>query len=77
MSSPYKFRFYRCVTNDVGQRFNSTVEVVEISRAKSMERAHQAAIRRFTRHQHVSHWDCLATGYEMIDPKDQAPARMH
>lgn len=72
MSDPYRFRFYRCVTNAAGKPFESTVEVVEIRRAKTPERARQAAIKRFVRHQQLSRWDCLATGYEQSGPRNHA-----
>jgi hypothetical protein len=69
MNSPYRFRFYRSVTNAAGRPFESTVEVVEIRQAKTPERAREAAIRRFVRHQQLSRWDCLATGYELSRPQ--------
>ncbi len=74
MNHLYSFRFYRCVTNEAGRPFESTVEVVEIRRAKTPERARQAAIKRFVRHQQLSRWDCLATGYELSEPQNHAAA---
>lgn len=66
MNCPNCFRFYRSITNEAGKPFESTVEIIEIRRAKTPERARQAAIKRFVRHQQLTRWDCLATGYEPI-----------
>lgn len=66
MASPYCFRFYRSIMNDEGKPYDSTVEVIRISSAKTADRARKAAITRFVRHQQLSRWDCLATGYELL-----------
>ena len=72
MSKPYKFQFYRDITNGVGRSFHSTVEIIEIRRAKSPERAQQAAILRFIRHQKLRNWNCLAAGYGVSHSQDGA-----
>jgi hypothetical protein len=63
---PYTFRFYRRVTNSEGHPYDSTVEVISIRRAKTPERARQAAMRRFVRHHNLTEWDCLASGCEEV-----------
>lgn len=70
MNYPNCFRFYRSITNEAGKPFESTIEVIEICRAKTPERARQAAVKRFVRHQHLTRWDCLATGYEPTFPEN-------
>lgn len=72
MSKSYKFQFYRDITNGVGRSFRSTVETIEIRRAKTPERARQAAILRFTRHQKLSNWSSLATDYDVSHSQDDA-----
>ncbi len=71
MAVPHVFRFYRTIMNDKGRPFESTVELITISRAKTEERARRAAVLRFVRHQQLSRWDCLATGYEQLRPQMQ------
>lgn len=71
MNKPYQFRFYRCITNDCGKQFNSTVETICIRHAKTPERARQAAIWRFVRHQNLARWDCLATGCELVETHER------
>jgi hypothetical protein len=72
MSKPCTFRFYRNITNDVGKSFHSTVEIIEIWRAKTPERARKAAILRFMRHQKLSNWKSLAADYEVTHSQDEA-----
>jgi hypothetical protein len=67
MTALYTFRFYRTITNSDGKPFDSTVEVVRIHRAKSADRAWRAAVKRFTRHQNLTSWDCLASGCEQFN----------
>lgn len=71
MENPYKFRFYRCITNDCGKQFNSTIDTIHIRHAKTPERARQAAIQRFMRRQNLARWDCLATGYELLKAQER------
>lgn len=73
MQKPYTFRFYRDIQNDTGDPFHSTVETVVIRRARTPERARQAAILRFIRHQKLSSWDSLASGYEVTHSHSRAP----
>lgn len=64
---PYRIRFYRTLVNDSGHPCNSTVEVIEIHRSKTPQRAVKAAMKRFERHQHLPSWDRLAHGFEVVD----------
>lgn len=73
MDTPYAFRFYRTIMNDEGRPFQSTVEVINIRCAKSPERARQAAVCRFVRHQQLTSWNCLASGYELLDCRAPPP----
>lgn len=66
---PYTFRFYRTITNSEGLPYDSTVEVISIRRAKTPERARQAALHRFVRHHNLTVWDCLASGCEEMVPR--------
>lgn len=67
MTAPYTFRFYRTITNSEGRLYDCTVETITIQRAKSADRAREAAIQRFSRHQKLRSWDCLASGCEQLD----------
>lgn len=73
MTAPYIFRFYRTITNPEGRPFDCTVEIIKIQRAKSSDRAWQAAVQRFSRHQKLTSWDCLASGCEQLDEIARAP----
>jgi hypothetical protein len=72
MSKVYKFQFYRNIRNGAGRSFHSTVEIIEIRRAKTPERARRAAILRFMRHQKLSNWDSLAADYDVTHSQDGA-----
>jgi len=61
----YRVRFYRTLMQHSGQPCNSTVETIEIRRSRTEDRAVQAAIKRFVRHQRLTGWEWLATGYDV------------
>lgn len=76
MKESYRFRFYRTIVDGTGRPCHSTVETVVIRRARTPERAQQAAILRFIRHQRLSNWDSLASGYEVTGSQRRAITEM-
>lgn len=52
----YKVSFFKDLLNSNGHRFKCLQKAVEIRRAKSVERAVQAAERRFARLHRVRDW---------------------
>lgn len=59
----YRVRFYRTLLNDCGAARPCILDAVEVRRARSLERALIAAMRRFERRHRLLAWDHLAHGY--------------
>ncbi len=68
----YRFRFFRILVNNVGRSFPSTIDTIQIRRARTEQRARLAALRRFERKHKVRVWNHLAHGCE---PDDRPAAR--
>lgn len=74
-----KFRvmFLNRLTNSAGHQFQCLQRIVPIARAKSIERAIEAAQHRFERLERVSNWRFHAQSIE-VEPDDNAkPIYMH
>ena len=63
----YRFRFFRVLVNNVGRSFPSTIDTIQIRRARNEHRARLAALRRFERKHRVQVWHHLAHGCERDD----------
>ena len=60
----YRIVFFRDLTNSKGDRYRVSIEEIRIARARSRERALEAALLRFTRRHRLHSWNSLADGYE-------------
>ncbi len=63
-SEGYLFRFFRELVNCRGKRFRSTIDQIEVRRARSPGRARRAALCRFERRHKPFPWNSIAHGYE-------------
>jgi hypothetical protein len=61
----YRVSFFRNLLGFHGHTSRCLQQAIVIRRAKSVERAVEAAKRRFERHCHVSDWRCYADGVEL------------
>ncbi len=69
----YRILFYKTVTNDVGANFKSVQASIEISRAKTRDRALRAAQMRFERLKRTPHWnDVYADSAEIVPVHERA-----
>jgi hypothetical protein len=71
--TPCKVSFFKNLLSSNGHQFKCLQGVINIRRAKSMDRAVQAAERRFARRRSVPHWTLHADDIELeIDGKKVA-----
>jgi hypothetical protein len=65
----YRVRFLNELTNDSGHVFHCCQRVIDIHAAKSMDRAIEAAKRRFARLERMSNWTLRAQSFEVEEMK--------
>jgi hypothetical protein len=61
----YRISFLNELTNDTGHIFHCCQGVIDIRRAKTKERALEAAKRRFARKEKIGHWSHHAASVEL------------
>jgi hypothetical protein len=57
--------FFKCVRNSNGHELKCVQEIITIERAKSIDRAIEAAKRRFERRRHVVDWQLHSDGFDV------------
>ena len=57
--------FFKYVRSSNGHEFKCVQETITIERAKSIDRAVEAAKRRFERHRHVVDWQLHSDGFDV------------
>lgn len=74
----YRVKFFKNLLSPDGHRFKCLQKAIEIRRARSMDRAVQAAERRFARLHRVPDWKLHADLLEVkIDGRKARPWRIH
>ena len=72
----YRVRFYNELVNSYGTAARVWQRTIEISQARSRDRALEAAKRRFARAEKVGCWDLRARCFEVQElPEEEAPGR--
>jgi hypothetical protein len=69
----YRISFINVLANDVGRTFHCCQRSIQIRRAKSRERAIEAAKRRFERLELTADWRRRATRIEVEELARSAP----
>lgn len=62
----YKVKFFKNLLSSDGHRFKCLQQTIEIHRARSMDRAVQAAERRYARFHLVPDWKLYADTFEVV-----------
>jgi hypothetical protein len=57
--------FFKYIRSSNGHEFKCVQEIIAIERAKSLDRAVEAAKRRFERRRHVPDWQLHADGFDV------------
>jgi hypothetical protein len=61
----YLITFFKYIRSSNGHEFKCVQEIVTIERAKSIDRAVEAAKRRFERRRHVVDWQLHSDGFDV------------
>jgi hypothetical protein len=61
----YLIAFFKYLRSSNGHEFKCVQEIVTIERAKSIDRAVEAAKRRFERRRHVVDWQLHSDGFDV------------